>query len=118
MLDMFFELLNIETPEWYQTFLDGRRLTSEPHLRLMQIEADLAVVYRKHKRISQQTKEQETPQKTSERLKLTDQFIALLTVIFTKAGLLDVRELLLLHSRSESSRIGVGCDTRRVGFGL
>lgn len=26
---MFFELLNIETPEWYQTFIDGRRLTSK-----------------------------------------------------------------------------------------
>lgn len=29
ILDMFFELLNIKTPEWYQTFIDGRRLTSE-----------------------------------------------------------------------------------------
>ena len=29
ILDMFFELLNLKTPEWYQTFIDGRRLTSE-----------------------------------------------------------------------------------------
>ena len=29
VLDMFFELLNIDMPEWYQTFIDGRRLTSE-----------------------------------------------------------------------------------------
>ena len=28
ILDMFFELLNIKPPEWYQTFIDGRRLTS------------------------------------------------------------------------------------------
>lgn len=25
---MFFDLLNIKSPEWYQTFIDGRRLTS------------------------------------------------------------------------------------------
>jgi rapamycin-insensitive companion of mTOR len=28
ILDIFFELLNIKSPEWYQTFIDGRRLTS------------------------------------------------------------------------------------------
>ena len=28
ILDMFFELLNIKTPEWFKTFIDGRRLTS------------------------------------------------------------------------------------------
>lgn len=26
---MFFDLLNIKTPEWFQTFIDGRRLTSQ-----------------------------------------------------------------------------------------
>ena len=25
---MFFDLLNIKAPAWYQTFIDGRRLTS------------------------------------------------------------------------------------------
>lgn len=29
VLDMFFDLLNIKTPEWYQTFINGKRLTSE-----------------------------------------------------------------------------------------
>jgi large subunit ribosomal protein L17e len=28
ILDTFFEVLNIKTPEWYNTFLEGRRLTS------------------------------------------------------------------------------------------
>ena len=28
VLDMFFELLNIKTPDWFQSFIDGRRLTS------------------------------------------------------------------------------------------
>lgn len=28
ILDMFFDLLNINEPEWHQTFIDGRRLTS------------------------------------------------------------------------------------------
>jgi len=31
VLDMFFDLLNIKAPAWYQTFLDGRRLTSEKY---------------------------------------------------------------------------------------
>lgn len=29
ILDMFFDLLNIKAPEWYKTFIDGRRLTSK-----------------------------------------------------------------------------------------
>lgn len=29
ILDMFFEILNIEVPDWGQAFMDGRRLTSE-----------------------------------------------------------------------------------------
>ena len=29
ILDLFFELLDIDTPEWFQTFIDGRRLTSK-----------------------------------------------------------------------------------------
>lgn len=29
ILNMFFEILNIKTPEWYQTFIAGRRLTSQ-----------------------------------------------------------------------------------------
>jgi rapamycin-insensitive companion of mTOR len=29
ILDMFFELLNIKTPDWFKTFIDGRRLTSK-----------------------------------------------------------------------------------------
>jgi rapamycin-insensitive companion of mTOR len=29
ILDTFFEVLKIKTPDWYNTFLEGRRLTSE-----------------------------------------------------------------------------------------
>ena len=29
ILDMFFEILNIEVPDWGQAFMGGRRLTSE-----------------------------------------------------------------------------------------
>lgn len=29
ILDTFFEVLKIKTPEWYSTFLEGRRLTSK-----------------------------------------------------------------------------------------
>ena len=28
VLNMFFEILNIKSPEWYQTFIAGKRLTS------------------------------------------------------------------------------------------
>src|SRR6267154_3039459 len=28
VLDMFFDLFNIKAPQWYKTFIDGRRLTS------------------------------------------------------------------------------------------
>jgi hypothetical protein len=35
VLDFFFELLNIKTPKWYQTFIDGRRLTSKVAFELL-----------------------------------------------------------------------------------
>ncbi|KAI0052718.1 hypothetical protein FA95DRAFT_1553382 [Auriscalpium vulgare] len=75
VLDMFFDLLNIKTSDWYQTFINGRRLTMYHH--------------------SKQAKEHDSgldadiQQRQSEPLKLTDQYIALLILVFTKAGLLD-----------------------------
>jgi len=32
ILDTFFEVLKIKTPDWYSTFLEGRRLTSAKNL--------------------------------------------------------------------------------------
>lgn len=29
ILDLFFEVLNVKPPSWYQAFLNGRRLTSK-----------------------------------------------------------------------------------------
>ncbi|KAK0188086.1 Rapamycin-insensitive companion of mTOR, N-term-domain-containing protein [Armillaria mellea] len=73
ILNMFFSLLKIKTPEWYQTFIDGRRLT----------------MYRKNRNSIDQRKEAEQADRTSPTSRLTDHYIALLVLIFTNAGLLD-----------------------------
>ncbi|KAF6757410.1 Rapamycin-insensitive companion of mTOR, N-term-domain-containing protein [Ephemerocybe angulata] len=70
ILDMFFDLLNIKAPEWYQTFIDGRRLT----------------MYRRRSTHPDQQKEPEAPERPHQTLKLTDQYLALLLVILTNAG--------------------------------
>ena len=75
ILDMFFDLLNIKPPEWHQAFIDGRRLT----------------MYRKSRLVSEPAKPTESPPRPQDSLKLTDQYIALLIVVFTSAGLIDVR---------------------------
>jgi rapamycin-insensitive companion of mTOR len=38
VLDFFFDLFNIKTPKWYQTFIDGRRLSSACIAHIMQID--------------------------------------------------------------------------------
>ncbi|EMD39883.1 hypothetical protein CERSUDRAFT_112137 [Gelatoporia subvermispora B] len=72
IIDMFFDLFNIKPPEWHQAFIDGRRLT----------------MYRRSKPSIEPGPILESPP-PSDSLKLTDQYIALLILIFTKAGLLD-----------------------------
>ncbi|KAI0304497.1 Rapamycin-insensitive companion of mTOR, N-term-domain-containing protein [Multifurca ochricompacta] len=71
VLDMFFELLNIKTPAWYNAFISGRRLT----------------VYRKSRQVSEPNAD--VQQRQPEPLRLTDQYIALLVLVFTRAGLLE-----------------------------
>ena len=89
-MDMFFELFNIKPPEWHQAFLDGRRLTSEFHvLRVVFIGLTRAIVYRRN-RIKDAQKTGEGPPSKQEGLKLTDQFVALLILVFSDAGLVDV----------------------------
>ncbi|THH20076.1 hypothetical protein EW146_g1188 [Bondarzewia mesenterica] len=74
VLDMFFDLLNIKTPHWYQTFINGRRLT----------------MYHKPRPSSGPDQNAEKDmQRMPEPLKLTDQYISLLVLVFTQAGLLD-----------------------------
>lgn len=74
ILDMFFELLNIKTPAWYKAFINGRRLT----------------VYRKSGQASDpNSNDTDVQQRQPEPLRLTDQYIALLVLIFTNAGLLE-----------------------------
>ncbi|TFK88497.1 hypothetical protein K466DRAFT_488810 [Polyporus arcularius HHB13444] len=84
ILDMFFDLLNIKPPEWHRAFIDGRRLT----------------MYRRS-RTSVELQPSDIPQRPQDTLKLTDQYIALLILVFTKAGLLDA-----LTSMFEESNVG------------
>ncbi|KAJ7107266.1 Rapamycin-insensitive companion of mTOR, N-term-domain-containing protein, partial [Mycena crocata] len=86
ILDMFFDLLNIKTPEWYQTFIDGRRLT----------------MYRKT-REARERRHVEPSERTHQTLKLTDQYIALMVLVFTNAGLLDALTGMLEESTSGSN---------------
>ena len=92
---MFFDLLNIKTPAWYQTFIDGRRLTSTIFLftKTVIFNHILLVVYRKSRDTAenQQERPEERPHHT---LKLTDQYLSLLVAILTHAGLCQVRVII------------------------
>ncbi|KAI0822217.1 Rapamycin-insensitive companion of mTOR, N-term-domain-containing protein [Trametes gibbosa] len=85
ILDMFFDLLNIKPPEWHRAFIDGRRLTT----------------YRKSRHSADLGHQPEIPHKPQDTLKLTDQYIALLILVFSRAGLLDA-----LTSMFEESSVG------------
>jgi rapamycin-insensitive companion of mTOR len=87
VLDMFFDLLNIKAPEWYKTFIDGRRLT----------------MYRKPRNLPERIGENRSPARPPETLKLTDQYIALLLLVFTNAGLLDALTCMLEESTMGSN---------------
>ncbi|KAJ7044185.1 Rapamycin-insensitive companion of mTOR, N-term-domain-containing protein [Mycena alexandri] len=88
ILDMFFDLLNIKTPEWYQTFIDGRRLT----------------MYRKTREARERRAPvEQPPERTNQTLKLTDQYIALMVLVFTNAGLLDALTGMMEESTSGSN---------------
>ncbi|KAJ7644182.1 Rapamycin-insensitive companion of mTOR, N-term-domain-containing protein [Roridomyces roridus] len=88
ILDMFFDLLNIKTPEWYKTFLDGRRLT----------------MYRKTRGPNEpRPPSEQHPERAHQKLKLTDQYIALMVMVFTNAGLLDALTGMLEESTSGSN---------------
>ncbi|KIK95059.1 hypothetical protein PAXRUDRAFT_141598 [Paxillus rubicundulus Ve08.2h10] len=87
ILDMFFDLLNIKAPEWYKTFIDGRRLT----------------MYRKPQNLSEHLGEHKPSGRPPATLKLTDQYIALLVLVFTNAGLLDALTSMLEESTTSSN---------------
>ncbi|KAH6907986.1 Rapamycin-insensitive companion of mTOR, N-term-domain-containing protein [Coprinopsis sp. MPI-PUGE-AT-0042] len=91
ILDMFFDLLNIKTPEWYQTFIDGRRLT----------------MYRRRSAFPSSQSQHEPPERDEEALKLVDQYLALLLVILTNAGLCDA-----LVAMTEESTMGTNLSRK------
>ncbi|QRV92421.1 STE16 protein [Ceratobasidium sp. AG-Ba] len=73
ILDMFFEILNIEVPDWGQAFMDGRRLT----------------MFGPPKATKQPSFIDEPSAPKSEKLNLTHQFISLLLVVLVEAGLIE-----------------------------
>ncbi|KAI8986238.1 Rapamycin-insensitive companion of mTOR, N-term-domain-containing protein [Trametes punicea] len=85
ILDMFFDLLNIKPPEWHKTFIEGRRLT----------------MYGRSRQSADLSRQERIPHRSQDTLKLTDQYIALLILVFAKAGLLDA-----LTSMFEESSVG------------
>ncbi|KAJ7600701.1 Rapamycin-insensitive companion of mTOR, N-term-domain-containing protein [Mycena floridula] len=82
ILDMFFDLLNIKTPAWYPAFISGRRLT----------------MYRRSRDVTERHNEAESTERVQQSLKLTDQYIALLVLVFTHAGLLEALTSMLEES--------------------
>ncbi|THG99686.1 hypothetical protein EW026_g2711 [Hermanssonia centrifuga] len=88
ILDMFFDLFNIKPPEWHQAFIDGRRLTMYGKT---QSEYD--------------AKAAESPPK-QDALKLTDQYIALLILVFSSAGLMDALTCMLEEATVEEGPSG------------
>ncbi|KAF9046606.1 Rapamycin-insensitive companion of mTOR, N-term-domain-containing protein [Panaeolus papilionaceus] len=86
VLDMFFDLLNIKTPAWYQTFIDGRRLTMYRKSRDARDGMDMLGEPPEH------------AEKVNQTLKLTDQYLALLLVILTNAGLCEAITAMLEES--------------------
>jgi hypothetical protein len=91
---MFFEILNIKTPAWYKAFISGRRLTGMSYLAGVKwyVLYMTPTVYRKSGHVSESNANDSDSQqqRQPEPLRLTDQYIALLVLIFTKAGLLEV----------------------------
>lgn len=103
VLDMFFELLNIKTPEWFQSFIDGRRLTSKYIYRLWNTLLTLVLIVYRRSRIAPESREKAVPERPHAALKLTDQYIALMVLVFTNTGLLDVCTLLYTYVSLGSS---------------
>ncbi|KAJ3479559.1 hypothetical protein NLI96_g8977 [Meripilus lineatus] len=88
ILDMFFDLFNITPPEWHQAFIAGRRLTM---IRRSKEANDLTL------------KPPEPLPRPQETLKLTDQYIALLMLVFTSAGLMDALTCMLEETAAGSN---------------
>ncbi|CAE6461428.1 unnamed protein product [Rhizoctonia solani] len=88
ILDMFFDVLNIEVPDWGQAFMDGRRLT----------------MFGPPKAAKQQQLVHEPLPPKSEKLNLTHQFISLLLVVFVESGLIEAL-VDILEERGTSSEL-------------
>lgn len=79
ILDMFFDIFNIKATGWYQTFIDGRRLT----------------MYSKPGEAADSKPEFESLERVQSPVKLADQYLALLILVFTHAGLCDALTTML-----------------------
>ncbi|EJD50823.1 hypothetical protein AURDEDRAFT_111977 [Auricularia subglabra TFB-10046 SS5] len=85
VLDLFFELLHIKLPEWHAAFINGRRLT----------------MYGRQKPLANQPQDPDVTSRT-DKLSLVDQYIALLLLVFTEAGLIEALVTILEESTAGS----------------
>ncbi|KAL0580619.1 hypothetical protein V5O48_001349 [Marasmius crinis-equi] len=89
IINMFFDLfnINIKSPEWYQTFITGKRLT----------------MYHSRDGNKVDKGEAEHTERNIQTLKLTDQYLALLLLVFTNAGLLEALTSLIEESTTPTN---------------
>jgi hypothetical protein len=99
ILDMFFDILNIEVPDWGQAFMDGRRLTSQCRYNLPRLKLIRGLVFGPPKAAKQQQPIYEQLAPRSEKLNLTHQFISLLLVVFVESGLIEVSPFIYYRYR-------------------
>jgi hypothetical protein len=112
---MFFDLLNIKTSDWFKTFIDGKRLTSALISFVITVPSHSLAVYRKSRQPAEKVVDTERPRET---LKLTDQYLALLVLVLTDAGLLDVSPFVICYSCKSNMTSGADRNAARINKGV
>ncbi|KAF8627432.1 hypothetical protein AX17_006246 [Amanita inopinata Kibby_2008] len=92
ILDLFFDLLNIKTPDWYQTFISGRRLT------MYRRAGDFLDQQPNHNQLHEPISD-----RAHQTLKLTDHYLALLVLVLTKAGICEALTSMLEETTTGSN---------------
>ncbi|KAF8631052.1 hypothetical protein AX15_002660 [Amanita polypyramis BW_CC] len=92
ILDLFFDLLNIKTSDWYQTFISGRRLT------MYRKPTELPEYPNRHRH-----HEDPVTDRPQQMVKLTDPYMALLVVVLTRAGLCEALTSMLEETKTGSN---------------
>ncbi|KAG8904203.1 hypothetical protein FRB99_002106 [Tulasnella sp. 403] len=92
VLDLFFEVLKIETPGWYQAYIDGRRLTGSVQALTPHPKTHMPAVIGTRSSVEATNGNESidlSHSSSASKLNLTHQYIALLLLVFLEAGLLE-----------------------------